>query len=201
MKPLQKTLECLFLCGLLAVAIPAGPIPASAQDEAPPAETSATPEAPSSDEMDDMSEDVADKEETSEAETGARAEILEMIEKERQAYLADDPQAVAALYGDVIVSVAGGQVVEISHSDLADSLVNTLERVDYLEVETLGEPIMRFSEDGNFAWVALRQRVRRSAKVAEGQEQEGEVVFAGSSTYQKHGDGWRKTSTVSTFGR
>ena len=170
-------------------------LPLAAQTDEPPRKEGDDPQPMISTVMED-------EKDTEDAETSTgRAAILDMLERERQAYLADDGEALLELYADEIVVVSRGQVNVISKQQLEDTLVITLNQYDYKDVETLGNPVVRFSPDGRMAWVAVRQRVRRAQQVDEGQEKEGEFVFAGSYTYEKRDDGWVRTSSSSTFGQ
>lgn len=169
-------------------------LPVAAQTDEPPQE--------GDDPQPAISTVAADAEDAEDAEPSPeRAAILDMLERERQAYLADDDEALLELYADEIVVVSQGQMNVISKQQLADTLTITLGKYDYKEVETLGDPVVRVSPDGRMAWVAVRQRVRRTQQVDEGQEKEGEFVFAGSYTYEKREDGWVRTTSSSTFGQ
>lgn len=189
--------EMRLLLPLLTTLLLTG-APLAAQDEAPPEEP-APMEKPAGEET--AEEPPAPEPPTPDPHAADRQAILDLIEAERQAYLDEDAAAVVALYADEVVSVASGRVFTAAREDLQASVEASLDRVDYLEVEMLDEPLMRFSPDGQMAWVVIRQRIRRSVEVSEVEAKEGELTFAGAATYEKRDQGWVKTSSVSTFGR
>jgi hypothetical protein len=69
----------------------------------------------------------------------------------------------------------------------------------YYEWDDLEPPIVRISDDASMAWMIARTKVRRTQKLATGEEKERAFVYAGIMTYEKRQGKWVRVANVSTF--
>ncbi len=128
--------------------------------------------------------------------TDARAELLAMHEKTRQAHLQGDGAAIAESIGDQLLMADNGTLRTQSKADVAQFFAGYLKRVRYSEWRDVSLPIVTISPDGQMAWMAVEVTAKysRADKPAD-----GETSFKSSwiATYARDNCAWRMTGIAS----
>ena len=126
----------------------------------------------------------------------AKAELLSLHEKTRQAHLRGDAAQIAATIGHQLLLAENGVIRRQSNAEVAQFFTSYLKRVSYSLWRDVSPPVVVISPDGKMAWmaVAVEAKYRRTDKPAE-----GEKSFKSSwiATYERDGCVWRMTGMAS----
>ena len=128
--------------------------------------------------------------------TDAKAELLAMHEKTRQAHLRAEGAAIAENIGDKLLMADNGTLRTQTKADVAQFFAGYLKRVRYSEWRDVSPPVVTISPDGQMAWMAVEVAAKytRADKPAE-----GERSFKSSwiATYARDNCAWRMTGIAS----
>jgi hypothetical protein len=128
--------------------------------------------------------------------TNARAELLSLHEKTRQAHLRGDAAMVAETIGDQLLFAEDGVLRTQSKAQVEQFFSGYFKRVRYREWRDASPPVVTVSPDGQIAWmaVAVEAAYTRADKPAE-----AEKSFKSSwiATYQRDNCAWRMTGMAS----
>lgn len=128
--------------------------------------------------------------------TDAKAELLSMHEKTRQAHLQGQGAAIAANIGDQMLMADNGTLRVQSKADVEQFFAGYLKRVRYSEWRDVSPPVVMISPDGKMAWMAVEisAKYRRTDK-----PDEGEKSFKSSwiATYARDNCAWLMTGIAS----
>ncbi|MCL6697945.1 hypothetical protein LZ496_03990 [Sphingomonas sp. NSE70-1] len=126
----------------------------------------------------------------------AKAELLAMHEKTRQAHLQGEGAAIAENIGDRLLMADNGTLRTQSKADVEQFFTGYLKRVRYSEWRDVSSPVVTISPDGQMAWMAVEVAAKytRADKPAE-----GEKNFKSSwiATYARDNCAWRMTGIAS----
>lgn len=128
--------------------------------------------------------------------TDARAELLSLHERTREAHLRGDAAPIAKTIGDQLLLAENGVLRKQSNAEVASFFSGYLQRVRYRQWRDVSPPLVTISPDGQMAWMAVEVEARytRADKPAE-----GEKTFKSSwiATYHRQDCQWRMTGIAS----
>lgn len=128
--------------------------------------------------------------------TNAKAELLAMHERTRQAHLQGEGAAIAENIGDQLLMADNGTLRTQSKADVAQFFSGYLKRVRYSEWRDVSPPVVTISPDAQIAWMAVEVAAKytRADKPAE-----GEKSFRSSwiATYARDNCVWLMTGIAS----
>lgn len=129
-------------------------------------------------------------------ETDAKAELLSMHERTRQAHLQGDAAAMAGNIGEQLLMADNGTLRVQSKAEVEQFFTGYLKRVRYSEWRDASPPVVTVSPDGQMAWMAVA--VEAKYRLAD-KPTEDEKSFKSSwiATYKREGCAWRMTGIAS----
>jgi ketosteroid isomerase-like protein len=125
-------------------------------------------------------------------------EILDLHRELVQAHLAKDAAALAAPTADDYLSVARGDVVPMTATDVEAMLAPYLRETEFSHYEDVAEPIIGISDDGSIAWSIVQVRVAGTRTSDAGEPRDFDTRWAWLTLYRRVGDGWQRIVDVST---
>lgn len=128
-----------------------------------------------------------------------RAALLEVHRTDRRAHFETDVNLLLKHSADEFISVDGGKISRSTRAEVRALFEDYFKNAKYYEWDDLEPPIIRISNDASMAWMIVRIRVKRTQKLASGEEKERAFVYAGIMTYEKWKGKWVRTANVSTF--
>lgn len=128
--------------------------------------------------------------------TDAKAELLALHEKTRQAHLMGDAAPIAQSIDDHLLMADNGTLRTQSNAEVAAFFTGYLKRVRYSEWRDASPPVVTISPDGQMAWMAVA--VEAKYTIAD-KPAEGEKSFKSSwiATYARDNCLWRMTGIAS----
>lgn len=128
-----------------------------------------------------------------------RAALLEVHRTDRRAHFETDANLLLERFTDEFISVSSGKIERSTRADLKKMFEDYFKNAKYYEWDDLEPPVIRISNDASMAWMIVRTKVRRTQKLASGEEKERAFVYAGIMTYEKQKGRWVRIANVSTF--
>lgn len=128
-----------------------------------------------------------------------RAALLEVHRTDRRAHFETDANLLLERFTDEFISVSNGKIDRSTRAELRKTFEDYFRNAKYYEWDDLEPPVIRISNDATMAWMIVRTKVRRTQKLASGEEKERAFVYAGIMTYEKQKGKWIRIANVSTF--
>lgn len=128
-----------------------------------------------------------------------RAALLEVHRLDRRAHFETDANLLLERFTDEFISVSNGKIDRATRAELRKTFEDYFKNAKYYEWDDLEPPVIRISNDASMAWMIVRTKVRRTQKLASGEEKERAFVYAGIMTYEKQSGKWVRIANVSTF--
>jgi ketosteroid isomerase-like protein len=122
--------------------------------------------------------------------------LLAILRDDRRAHLETDAVRLASHLADRVVQVSDGEIEVVSRDEVEALFSSIFAGAVYELWEDTRPPVIRFSSDGDMAWVARRVRARRRAATDAAAV---EYTSAYTATYETLDGDWRMTSVTSTF--
>ena len=128
--------------------------------------------------------------------TDAKAELLSLHEKTRQAHLQGEAATIAGTIGEQLLLAENGTIRTQSNAEVAQFFTGYLERVRYSQWRDVSPPVVTISPDGHMAWMAV---VVEAKFTRVDKPTEGEKSFKSSwiATYARDKCVWRMTAIAS----
>ena len=131
-----------------------------------------------------------------EAET---ARLRALHQRDIEAHLKGDAEWLAGHSSDSFFSVDRGEVSFPSAAEREAMFRSYLGATTFTEYRDLREPVVRVSDDGSLAWMAVQVKVAGAQKDASGGERPLEFVSAWVMLYEKRDGEWVRAGVASTF--
>ena len=128
-----------------------------------------------------------------------RAALLEVHRTDRQAHFETNANLLLEHAADEFISVNGGKINLATRAEVKAMFEGYFKNAKYFEWDDLESPIIRISDDASMAWMIVRTKVRRTQRLASGEQQERAFVYSGIMTYEKQRGKWVRIANVSTF--
>lgn len=128
-----------------------------------------------------------------------RAALLEVHKTDRRAHFETDVALLLRHSAEEFIYVGNGKISRSTRAELKAGFDDYFRNAKYYEWDDLEPPIVRISDDASMAWMITRTKVRRTQKLATGEEKERAFVYAGIMTYEKRQGRWVRVANVSTF--
>jgi hypothetical protein len=128
--------------------------------------------------------------------TDAKAELLSLHEKTRQAHLRGDAVSIAETIGDQLLMADNGTLRTQSKAEVAAFFTGYFRRVRYSAWRDASPPVVTISPDGRMAWMAVAVEAKYTSA---DKPAEGEKSFKSSwiATYARNDCVWRMTGIAS----
>jgi len=130
-----------------------------------------------------------------------KARLLELHQRDIKAHLAGDLEWLAGHSSDGFFSVDSGEIGFPPASEREEMFRSYLGRTTFTEYRDLRPPLVRVSDDGSLAWMAVQVKVAGTQKDAKGVERPLEFVSAWVMLYERRDGEWLRAGVVSTFKR
>jgi len=128
-----------------------------------------------------------------------RAALLELHEAQRRAHLAEDAEALVALFADDYFELADGVLRCPTAEESRARFGRYFEAVEFLAWEDVAPPEIELAADGTLATMTVRKLVRLRTRDADGTERLERTLYAWLASCAKDADGrWRLASVTST---
>lgn len=128
--------------------------------------------------------------------TDARAELLSLHEKTRQAHLRGDAAMIAETIGAQLLFAEDGVLRRQTRAEVAKFFTAYFQRVRYREWSDASPPVVTVSPDGHIAWMAVAVDAKYTRADKPG---EADKSFKSSwiATYRRDNCAWRMTGMAS----
>ena len=128
-----------------------------------------------------------------------RAALLEVHRTDRRAHFETDVELLLKHSAEEFIYVGDGKISRSTLAEMKATFGDYFRNAKYYEWDDLEPPIVRISDDASMAWMIVRNKVRRTQKLASGEVKERAFVYAGIMTYEKRQGKWVRIANVSTF--
>ena len=128
-----------------------------------------------------------------------KAALLKTVDAEIGDLLAADTAALRAelAQGDTVYNVAGGQIYRVNHANALEGY--DFATVRYTAATILDSRVVHLSPDGRMAWIVTRYRFTYTRKNGAAAPQQGELIDAALTVYEKKGSRWVGAALAQTF--
>jgi DNA-binding beta-propeller fold protein YncE len=127
------------------------------------------------------------------------AMLLAIHRDDRSAHFQHDPEALVAHWDPETVSISDGKITRQTREQMQERVAQEFRGREYSLWDDLEPPIVEISADHLMAWVVVRVEVKSVITAPDGVKKPEHFIYAGTTTFRKHGGKWWKTSTTSTF--
>lgn len=122
-------------------------------------------------------------------------ELLVVHDQERTAHLTTDVEAMMVHQGDEFVAVVEGGVHVLTGEQMRGIFTQAFEGATYLAFDDVEDPVIRVSDDGSMAWMAVKLRVWKTQLGASGEQLERRFISTGIRTYRRCDGTWLRTGS------
>ena len=127
-----------------------------------------------------------------------RQAILELRQSHRDAHFNKNAETFVGTFSDRFVSVNGGQISTPSREENIERFQSYFDAVEFIKWDDVGEPEIRFSDDGTLAYVITEKQVDLTYPGSEGQRYLDQTRYAWVAIYRKTQAGWQVECISST---
>ena len=124
--------------------------------------------------------------------------IRRLLDQERIAHFARDPDLLVATFADGLINISTGRITRSTRDESRARFQAYFDRSEFLAWDDLEPPVIRISADGSMAYAIVRKLVRLRSIDADGRHEEEEMVFAWMEAWQREGERWLLQAVAST---
>jgi len=128
----------------------------------------------------------------------AKQEILKLEAAQRTYHLTKNARLFTDLFSDHFLSINKGFVDSPARSQSFGKFDTYFKESNIVKWDDRVEPVIRFSDDGSIAYVAVQKQVILKIPGANGTFRNDTTDFAWLTIYKKTGNDWRIDCVVST---
>jgi hypothetical protein len=131
-------------------------------------------------------------------EKGSEAELLALHQADRRAHFKHDIPALLEHVGPQLLDIRDGRITRLSRQEVRARFTEYFQDAQFSAWEDLEPPVVRVSEDGRLAWMAVRVRITFTQTNPNGKKILSDSVMAWMSAYERQGKNWIMTAVTST---
>jgi len=128
----------------------------------------------------------------------ARQEISRLEADQKIYHLTKNAKLFTDLFSDHFLSVQKGLVDSPTRKQSLDRFENYFKKSEFIKWADSKQPIIRFSDDGSLAYVAVQKEVIVKFSESNGSQTRDTTYFAWMTIYKKYDTGWKIDCVVST---
>jgi hypothetical protein len=129
---------------------------------------------------------------------GSAAELLALHQADRRAHFKHDVTALLEHVGPQLLDIRDGKINRISRDQVRARFTEYFKNADFFVWDDVEPPVVRVSEDGHLAWMAVRVRISFTQTNPDGKKVLNDSVMAWMSAYERQGTNWIMTAVTST---
>lgn len=127
-----------------------------------------------------------------------KKEILRLEAKQREYHFTKNTRAFVDMASADFISIDRGVISKPSKEASYERFDAYFKAVEFVKWDDKNEPVIRFSNDGSIAYVAVDKLVVLKLKDESGKEKLDTTNFAWLTVYKKENSGWKTDCVAST---
>ena len=127
-----------------------------------------------------------------------KAEILQLEANEKAFHFGNDARSFTDLFSCHFLAIDKGVVDSPSRTVSFEKFDRYFKNTDFVKWDDMKPPVVRFSDDGSVAYVAVQKEVIIKSAAKIDSSQTDTTNFAWLTVYKKYKTGWKIDCVVST---
>lgn len=126
------------------------------------------------------------------------AELLRLHEQQKQAHMGYDAELFVEMFADQLMQLQRGRLTTRTRSENLARFKSYFSSFKFQEWEDIKPPIVRISNDGSMATIAVQKSVKGTYMNDKGEDVFDHTIFAWLEIWEKIGGKWKVTAVAST---